>query len=288
LLTNSRAVLFPLQTTKLSKVYWGFTGESKKSCILEERPLRPFGSDPAEVKISCPRSQPAAGGPVQKALLDEERLNHILYGVALLADGCCESLKSDRAAAELVDNGKQNRAVHAVEPHLIDFQELQRLLHDLFGDCPVRKNLGKIPDAAQQPVGNPRRTPAAAGQLQRCCIRDRDIEDTGRAPDNEGEFVIGIEFKPGDDPETVPERRRQQPCPGRCPDKGESGEIELDRPCAWPLTDDDVELKVLHGRVEYLFDRVGKPVDLIYEENVMRFDIGEDCGKIAVPLYYRP
>ena len=48
----------------------------------------------------------------------------------------------------------------------IDFQQLQRLFCDVYGNCIMAADLGKITHAPQQPVGNARGKTAAVGQLQ--------------------------------------------------------------------------------------------------------------------------
>jgi hypothetical protein len=50
---------------------------------------------------------PAARGALQEALLDEERLQHVLDRVPLLADGRREVLHADGSAGELVEHRAQ-------------------------------------------------------------------------------------------------------------------------------------------------------------------------------------
>jgi hypothetical protein len=47
------------------------------------------------------------------------------------------------------------------------------------------------------------------------------------------------------------------------------------------LADDEIELKVLHGRIEDFLDRRGEPMDLVDEQYVAVFEIGEECGKVS-------
>src|SRR5262249_45642166 len=69
----------------------------------------------AEVR-ACPRRGDAALRRTrQETLLDEVRLVDLLDGVALLADGGRQRVQPDRTARELVDDGEQQRAVHAIE-----------------------------------------------------------------------------------------------------------------------------------------------------------------------------
>ncbi len=50
---------------------------------------------------------------------------------------------------------------------------------------------------------------------------------------------------------------------------------------AGPGPDDEVELKVLHRRIEDLLDRRVQPMDLVDEQDVARLEIGELRGEIA-------
>ena len=62
------------------------------------------------------RGDAAARGALQEALLDQERLEHVLDRVALLADRGGEVVDADRPAGEFLDDGRQQLAVHHVEP----------------------------------------------------------------------------------------------------------------------------------------------------------------------------
>ena len=47
------------------------------------------------------------------------------------------------------------------------------------------------------------------------------------------------------------------------------------------LADDEIELEILHRGIEDFLDRRIEAMDLVDEENIARFEIGEDRGKIA-------
>ena len=88
--------------------------------------------------------------------------------------------------------------------------------------------------------------------------------------------------------EPVPQRRREKPGPGRRADERERLELELERPRRRPLADDDVELEVLHRRIEHLLDDTVQAMDLVDEEHVAALEVGEDRGDVARPLEDRP
>ena len=62
------------------------------------------------------------------------------------------------------------------------------------------------------------------------------------------------------------------------------GQVEADRARRRALADHDVELEVLHRRIEHLFDRARQPVDLVDEEHVAVVEVGEDGGEVAGAL----
>ncbi len=59
------------------------------------------------------------------------------------------------------------------------------------------------------------------------------------------------------------------------------GRRETDRRRRRTLADDDVELEVLHRRVEDLLDDARQSVDLVDEQHVAVAELGEDRGQVA-------
>ncbi len=91
-----------------------------------------------------------------------------------------------------------------------------------------------------------------------------------------------------DNAEARPERRREEPGPGRRPDQREARQVDLDDPRRRTLADDEIELEVLEGRVEDLLDRRPEAMDLVDEEDVPRLQVGEDRRQIPGALEHRP
>ena len=67
----------------------------------------------------------AAGRAGEQALLDEERLVHVLDRLGLLADADRQRRQPDRAAAELLAERAEDRPVDLVEPAVVDAEHLQ-------------------------------------------------------------------------------------------------------------------------------------------------------------------
>ena len=71
-------------------------------------------------------------------------------------------------------------------------------------------------------------------------------------------------------------------------DQRELGEVDLHRARRRPLADDQVELEVLHRRIEDFLDRRIEPVDLVDEQHVALFEIGEQRREVAGLGDHRP
>ena len=99
--------------------------------------------------------------------------------------------------------------------------------------------------------------------------------------------MLVVELQALDDPEAVPQGRGEEPGPGGGPDQGERGKVELDGAGRRALPDQDVELEVLHRRVEDLLDHRAQAVDLVDEEHVPGLEAGEQRGHVARALQHR-
>ena len=99
--------------------------------------------------------------------------------------------------------------------------------------------------------------------------------------------AVGVEVEPVDDAEARAQRRRQQPGARRRADQRELLQRHLHRARARPLADDDVELVVLHRRIEDLLDRRRQPVDLVDEQHLVRLQVGQHAGQVAGLLDHR-
>ena len=212
----------------------------------------------------------------------------VLDGVGLLAERRGHRVHADRPAAELVDDRAEQPAIDFVEAAIVDLEHAQRGLRDLERDDAVGAHLGVVAHPVQQPVGDARGAARAPGHLARRLRIDRRGEDAGRAPDDLVDVVHGVEVEPVDDAEPGPQRRGEQPGPRRRPDQREALDRHLDRPRAGALADDDVELEVLHRRIEDLLDRRRQPVDLVDEQHLAGLQARQHAGQVARLLDHRP
>ena len=119
-------------------------------------------------------------------------------------------------------------------------------------------------------------------------VGEREADHPRAAPHDPLELGYGIEIEPHRNAEAVAQRRRQQAGAGRRADQGESGEVDLDRARRRPGADDQVELEVLHRRIENFLDRRVEAMDLVDEQHVARLEIGELGGEVAGLGDHRP
>src|SRR5205823_14748252 len=89
----------------------------------------------AEMTIRKRGSDPAAIGALEESLLDQERLEHVLDRVALLADRGREIVDADRSAGELVEYAAQKLPVHHVQARRVDVEHRQRGVRDFSRDA---------------------------------------------------------------------------------------------------------------------------------------------------------
>ena len=71
-------------------------------------------------------------------------------------------------------------------------------------------------------------------------------------------------------------------------DQRELRQLDLDRTRRRPLADDQVELEILHRRIEDFLDRGAEPMDLVDEQDVALLQIGQERREVAGLDNHRP
>jgi hypothetical protein len=97
----------------------------------------------------------------------------------------------------------------------------------------------------------------------------------------------GVELQPGDDAEAVAQRIGQHAGARGGADQREGRQVELDRARRRAFADHDVDLEVLQRRVEDFLDHRAQAVDLVDEQHVVRFEVGQQRGQVAGALQHR-
>jgi hypothetical protein len=82
------------------------------------------------------------------------------------------------------------------------------------------------------------------------------------------------------DAEPVAQRSREHSGPCRRADEGEPLERKPQRFRVRAAVDEEVDLEIFHGRIKIFFDDAAQPMDLVDEEDVARFERGEDAHEI--------
>ena len=114
-----------------------------------------------------------------------------------------------------------------------------------------------------------------------------DAQDLRGPAHDAGQFLRAVELQALDDAEAVAQRRGQQACARGRADQGEGRQVELDRTRGRALADHDVDLVVLHRRVQHFLDDGREAVDLVDEQHVVRLQVGEQRGQVAGLLDHR-
>ena len=65
-------------------------------------------------------------------------------------------------------------------------------------------------------------------------------------------------------------------------------ERQLDGARRGALADHQVELKILHGRIQEFFHHPVQAVNFVDEQHIPVFEVGQDGGQIARPFNHRP
>src|SRR5665811_1448731 len=97
-----------------------------------------------------------------------------------------------------------------------------------------------------------------------------------------------VVLEPLPDAEAVAQRCREQARARGGADERERLYLHADATRRRALSDHDVDLIVLHRRVEDLLDGGVEAVDLVDEENVALLEVGEQAGDVDLALERRP
>src|SRR5205807_790934 len=96
------------------------------------------------------------------------------------------------AAFELDNDRKQQLTCLAIEPLLVDLEQVQRLARDLGRDRALVPDLRDVAHATEDPVRDPRCTPGPARDLLGRVLRDLDAEDPRRAMYDQAELACVV------------------------------------------------------------------------------------------------
>src|SRR5262249_16757089 len=104
-----------------------------------------------------------ARSAIQKSYLDQVWFVNFFDRLFFLAVGGRDSADAYRTAVEFFDDRRQQFAVDFIQTVTVDLHPVERVGGHFAGDSPVEFDLGVIPDAAQQAVGDARRAARPRG-----------------------------------------------------------------------------------------------------------------------------
>src|SRR3984957_19466246 len=235
----------------------------------------------AEVAEGVGGQEASARRALHKAKLDEIGLDNVLDRVARLGERGGDGFDADRAAAELEGDGVQIAPIHLVEPNDVDVEQLERAVGERARHALCAFDHGEVAPAPEQAPADARRAARALGDLVRAVIGQRQPDHSRAARDNALQLFRGVKIEPDRNAETIAQRGGEEACACRCADQSEPGEVDLHRARRRPGADDEVELEILHRRIENLLDRWVETVNLVDEQHVPRLEIGELPSEIA-------
>ncbi len=157
---------------------------------------RDLVAEPREVGPGRLRRDPALRRPIEEPEPEQERLVDVLDRLDLLRQHGGERLDADRSRRELLDDRREELAVGRVEALVVDLHLAHRRGRGRLVDPAVAVDLGVVAGPLQEPVDDPRRAPAAAGDRSLGAIVDRDLEDPRRPVDDRREVVLLVEVEP--------------------------------------------------------------------------------------------
>src|SRR5690606_39264313 len=139
----------------------------------------------------------------------------------------------------------------------------------------------EVTHPAQQPAGHARRAAGATGDLARAGGIELHVEDAGAAADDQLEFLDLVEIQPQRDAETLTQWCGENTEARRGADQRERRQVVAHAAHRWSLADDQLELEVFHLRIEDFLHRRIEAMDLVSQQHIARFEIGQQGGEIA-------
>ena len=237
-----------------------------------------IGSD---LSIGGGHGHAAARGTFDEALHDEKGFVNLFQSRSIFANGNRQGRKSDRAAVEFVNHRFEETGVHFVETVLIDLDHDECGFGNLGSDFSVGTDLSVIADPAEEVVGDARSAAGSRCDDESSFVIEIEIEDAGRARDDEGELFLSVVIETIDESKARAQWGSEHARTGGGADESEFGQLKLNRAGGWAGVDDDVETIVFHRWVEIFLDGGMEAVDFVDEENIASLEISKNTREIA-------
>ncbi len=242
----------------------------------------------AKILVSTLGGDAAAWRAIEHADLHEVRLVHLLDGIFFFAQRGGKRAEAHGTAPILVEQGNHQVAVDFIQSMLIDAEHVQGFASHFPGDAAGGAHLSEITSAAEQAVGNARRTAATSGDFFGTAFFHLDVQNPGGAAEDDEQIFRLIKIEAMDDPEAGAQRRSNQSGARGGPDKCEVIQVEGMDSSAWSLTDDEIDTKIFHGGIQNFLDGSLEPMDFVEKKNFLGLEGSEDRGEIPFPFEKRP
>src|SRR5215208_6719169 len=182
----------------------------------------------SQVPVGPPGSDPATGGALDQATLQQVGLVDILHGIARLAEGYGDRTDADGTAVELVYDEPEVIPVGPVEAEVVDALHVERRVRRLLVYLPVADDLGVVAHPLEKPIDDAGRPAAASRELPGAAFRDRDAEYP-RVADHDLLQILGpVVFEPLSDSEAIEQRLCEKALPGGRADQREMWQVHSD------------------------------------------------------------
>ena len=110
---------------------------------------------------------------------------------------------------------------------------------------------------------------------------DLDVQQIGGAEDDFLQVVGDVIIQPFADAEAGEQRRAQQSAARGRADEREARQIQPHAARVRSLVNDDVELEILHRRIEIFLNGFLETVNLVNEQHIAFLKVGEQTGEVA-------
>ena len=130
----------------------------RKTSIIKQRSLTIVEAS-SQMFVSQLRYFTTARSALQETFLYQERFIYLFNSACIFSQSRSNGCQAYRTTLELIDNRTKYLIVYLIQTVFVNIQRFERKISDLRIDAARTFHLRKVPHAAQQSIGNTRRTP---------------------------------------------------------------------------------------------------------------------------------
>jgi hypothetical protein len=243
--------------------------------VVLEEPRLALWLFAVEVFIGAVGGYAATGRAIEHADLHEIGLVHFLDGIFFLAEGSGQGAQTDGTTSIFIEQGDHEVAVDFVEAVFIDAEHVQGFTGDFAGDAATCAHFGEITRASKKAIGDARRSTAASGDFFSTSIVHLNVQNFGGAVEDDEQIFRFVKIEAMHNAEARTKRRGDESGTGGGADEREMIQVEGMNARARPLSDDEIDAKVFHGRVKNFLDGGLQAMNFVEKENLLGLKRGE-------------